>query len=233
MTPDEPTRHEPTRHEHYLRRRAEVLRPVPGGLAGGDGALVVLLPGLGGLAELEFLAPMLARRHRVLALELPDAPFEVAAARLRSALPAEPFTLVGFSVGALLALALADTAEALVLGAGWLEPEPRLARYLRIRAQLSEPSELDELLHGAPVTAGRLLASATGVELGGATIPSLVLAGERDALIPREHSELLFGSLEDARYHRLDAGHALLAERPAEVLALIESFLLERSAATR
>ncbi|NQX28179.1 alpha/beta fold hydrolase [Microbacteriaceae bacterium VKM Ac-2854] len=216
-----------TRHEAYLRRRAEVLQSVPGGVAGGAGDLVVLLPGFGGLDELEFLAPMLARRHRVLALELPDAPFDEVVAQVRSALPDEPLSIVGFSFGALVALAVGAGAQAVVLGAGWLRPDQRLARFSQLAAApeflrfalLSPGSPLDPTFDPR---SHLLTADATEHRT---TAPTLVLAAEHDALVSREHSELLYGSLEDAAYETLDSGHALLAERPAEVLARIEAFL--------
>lgn len=220
-----------TRHDDYLRRRAELLQPVPGGFAGGGGDLVLLLPGFGGLDEFEFLAPMLARRHRVLALELPDAPFAEAVARVRAALPDEPMSIVGFSFGALVALAVADRAQALVLGAGWLHPDPRLERFAALShvpgflsfALLSPGAALDPLLQPR-----RHLLTAD-VRDHRVTAPTLVLAAEHDALVAREHSERLFGSLEYAAYETLDSGHALLAERPAEVLAHIEAFLAARA----
>ncbi|NQX12224.1 alpha/beta fold hydrolase [Microbacteriaceae bacterium VKM Ac-2855] len=254
-----------SRHAEYLARRAAVLHAVGGGpaggglgdglagdglagggLAGGDGPLMVLLPGFGGLDEFEFLAPMLARRHRVLALELADAPFDEVVAHVHAALPVEPLTLVGFSFGALVALAVAEevpSLDALVLGSGRLEPDDAFTRFARLWLRLREtdPDALPELERFALLgpasrddarirkTAGAQLRAALEVDLSAHQVaaPTLVLAGEHDALVAREHSERLFGSFDDARLETLDAGHALLAERPAEVLALIERFLTD------
>lgn len=58
-----------------------------------------------------------------------------------------------------------------------------------------------------------------------ASVPTLVVAGSADALVSPELTQELVGSFNDVRYAVLDAGHALLAERPAEVLTLVERFV--------
>jgi pimeloyl-ACP methyl ester carboxylesterase len=63
------------------------------------------------------------------------------------------------------------------------------------------------------------------------TIPTLVLTGEKDKLIPMEHSELIMERLGRAGDGRADfvvvpdAGHMVLLEKPAEVSAAITALL--------
>jgi pimeloyl-ACP methyl ester carboxylesterase len=62
-------------------------------------------------------------------------------------------------------------------------------------------------------------------------VPTLVLTGDQDRLIPMDHSELLLERLSDAEYVVVpDAGHMVLLEKPAEVSAAL-SALLRRAAA--
>ena len=62
-------------------------------------------------------------------------------------------------------------------------------------------------------------------------VPTLVLTGEGDTLIPKEHSERLVELLPDAELVVVpDAGHMVLLEKPAEVNAALTALL--RRAAT-
>lgn len=54
--------------------------------------------------------------------------------------------------------------------------------------------------------------------------PTLVVAGTDDQMSPRRQSKLLFGAIEDARYTEVTAGHAMVAERPAELVHLVTNF---------
>jgi pimeloyl-ACP methyl ester carboxylesterase len=57
-------------------------------------------------------------------------------------------------------------------------------------------------------------------------VPTLVLTGEKDTLIPKEHSERLVELLPDAELVVVpEAGHMVLLERPAEVNAALEGLL--------
>ena len=51
------------------------------------------------------------------------------------------------------------------------------------------------------------------------------MTGSVDAVVSPALSHELVGTFDDARFAALDAGHAVLAERPAEVLALVEAFV--------
>jgi pimeloyl-ACP methyl ester carboxylesterase len=142
----------------------------------------------------------------------------------------------------------------LVLLGGWMAPDARLREGLDLllavgerspellpalaRLLLLSPSATTApgapLLTADPSTTARL-AAARSLDLtsateathnsGGLTTPTLVVAGSADALVSPALTQELVGSFDDVRYAVLDAGHALLAERPAEVLALVEAFV--------
>jgi pimeloyl-ACP methyl ester carboxylesterase len=62
-------------------------------------------------------------------------------------------------------------------------------------------------------------------------VPTLVLTGDADKLIPKEHSDRIVERLPDSEYVVVpDAGHMVLLEKPAEVTAAL-SRLLRRVAA--
>ncbi|QOR71624.1 alpha/beta hydrolase [Ruania alkalisoli] len=61
--------------------------------------------------------------------------------------------------------------------------------------------------------------------LGRITAPTLVIGSRSDAMVPVHHSRELFGAIENARYLEIDAGHAALSERPAEIFAAIEDHI--------
>jgi pimeloyl-ACP methyl ester carboxylesterase len=57
-------------------------------------------------------------------------------------------------------------------------------------------------------------------------VPTLVLTGDKDTLIPKEHSERLVELLPDAELVVVpDAGHMVLLEKPAEVNAALDGLL--------
>jgi pimeloyl-ACP methyl ester carboxylesterase len=57
-------------------------------------------------------------------------------------------------------------------------------------------------------------------------IPTLVLTGDQDKMIPKEHSELIVEHLPDAEFVVVpDAGHMVLLEKPAEVTTALTALL--------
>ena len=58
--------------------------------------------------------------------------------------------------------------------------------------------------------------------------PTLVVGCTFDQMAPVQHSKLLLGAIEDARYAEIAAGHAVVIERPAELYRLIDRFAAER-----
>ena len=65
-------------------------------------------------------------------------------------------------------------------------------------------------------------------------LPTLVLTGDEDRMIPKEHSDLLAKQLPDAEYIVVpDAGHLLLLEKPDEVTAALTRLLRRVAAEVR
>lgn len=54
--------------------------------------------------------------------------------------------------------------------------------------------------------------------------PTLVVAGTDDLMTPFRQSKRLFGAIADARYTEVTSGHAMVVERPAELVHLIAAF---------
>lgn len=54
---------------------------------------------------------------------------------------------------------------------------------------------------------------------------TLIVAGVNDLMVPRHHSQALFGAIEDSRYTEINAGHSVLVERPAELISMVDTFL--------
>lgn len=59
---------------------------------------------------------------------------------------------------------------------------------------------------------------------------TLVVGCSHDQMVPKSHSLQLFGAIDDARYTQIDSGHAVVFERAAELLRLIDTFLRQPSA---
>jgi pimeloyl-ACP methyl ester carboxylesterase len=233
------------------------------GVESEDADPVVLVPGLGGSIDrdLSFLLPLLARTHRVMAVDLrfgPSTDLEAAAAQLgeaiRQLLPRRRVTLVGFSVGASVAAAHAagnSGLAGLVLVAPVLRPTVRHRLLATLRAELASPGALDALdvvtayspafLDGR--TPGQLAAlrpfppeERTAAQIGMfanadltdtaplITAPVLVVGCTEDDIGGVDQARAFFAALPNARYAEIDSGHAVLAERPAEVLALVRDF---------
>jgi pimeloyl-ACP methyl ester carboxylesterase len=259
-----------TRSSAYLERQAALIRESSltvgddtvrlhcGGEPATDVVLLVTGPGRGARADGALLLPMLARRHRVAAVELADlrdplrdAPRAVTAALDR--LGAERAVVVGVSLGAWAAITAAEAdprVVALVLAAGWLRPTERLLAVARLweslaglpdaRADLARVIGVRTLADLGPGRATPLAADAATAALLAAAahadateaaarlrVPALVVGCTADAVVGVEGAEALLGAIDDARYAVIDAGHCVLAERPAELLALVERFVAD------
>lgn len=230
---------------------------------------IVLVHGTGGSTRrhFPFLFPMLAAEQRVVSIDLatpegdPEDGVERLVAQVRAVLshlfPDEPVTLVGYSLGAVVAAATAaaapDAVGALVLCAGWMRTDTQqrlrndvwhalrgtpdaLARYHVYCAYsapflaLLTPAQLGQLLAGAQhdrATAQQMLIN-RHVDLTDVapriTCPTLVVAGADDQMTPARQSKRLFGAIADARYTEVTSGHAMVAERGAELVHLINTF---------
>jgi pimeloyl-ACP methyl ester carboxylesterase len=164
----------------------------------------------GNLAELTFGLPELLTRVRA-------AFFPVAAwtMRWRPALAERTRRLAGDLVSAVtrsLSFASSDV-------------DPALTRYL------------DAMIAGTPVDViAEFYPALAGLDQTGSLeplrrIPTLVLTGDADKMIPKQHSELIVERLPDSEYVVVpEAGHMVLLEKPDEVSAALTA-LLRRAAA--
>lgn len=53
---------------------------------------------------------------------------------------------------------------------------------------------------------------------------TLVVAMSDDFAVPKHHSKMLFGAIENATYTEVSAGHAVVHERPAELFYHVDRF---------
>ncbi|MHC5795462.1 alpha/beta fold hydrolase [Lacisediminihabitans sp. FW035] len=219
---------------------------VPG--LGGESELSFLVPLLARTGRV--LAIDLDFAPRELAATLEQLIGQLATA-LNQVFPARSVTLVGFSVGATVAAAFASTSRevaSLVLVSPVLRASNRhrLVAGLRSRLARSDPGALGILdlfvtrspsflqAHDPAPTAPDEHAAArhqlfVDTDLSGSvpriTVPALVVGAIHDDLAGIDQARMLFASLPNARYAEVDSAHAVLAERPAEVLALIREFV--------
>jgi pimeloyl-ACP methyl ester carboxylesterase len=198
---------------------------------------LVLLPGLSGSCahDFAFLAPVLARDREVIGIDLPPHATDPVA-HVLAALPDGPFDLVGYSLGAVVAAQVAAVADVrnLVLVAGLLESGPRQRRFAATWNALPDDAREEFALFAASSTDDAHLLSFRSEQVArfaaatappAITAPTLVIGCAHDAIATPEQSRSLFAAIPDSRYTEIDAGHAVLGERPAEVLSHIEGFL--------
>jgi pimeloyl-ACP methyl ester carboxylesterase len=235
---------------------------------------VVLVHGTGGSTQrhFPFLFPMLAAEQRVVSIDLatpdgdpaegPDRLADQVLAVLGQVFAGRPVTLVGYSLGAVVAAVVAARApasvRALVLAAGWIRTDTQqrlrndvwhalrgtpdaLARY-HVYCAYSAPylglrtaAEIEGLLAGARAdedTARQMLINRE-VDLTDVapriTSPTLVVAGTDDQMTPARQGKRLFGAIPDARYTEVTSGHAMVAERGAELVHLVNAFTADPS----
>lgn len=237
---------------------------------------VVLVHGTGGSTQAHygFVFPLLAARQRVVALDfaqpvpaggtltLEHLKAQVAAV-IEKVLPGRTVTLVGYSLGAVVAATVAarhsELVRNLVLVAGWMKTDTQQELRNKVWRRLREEgsSALSEYMafcaFGGPFLAARSfeeLAPAFAafgpngfgdlqMELNRAIdisdlIPAikattLVIGCTHDQMVPKRHSKALFGSIPDARYTEIESGHAVVAERPGQLVQVIDQFIEEPS----
>ncbi|MEU6578134.1 alpha/beta hydrolase [Streptomyces sp. NPDC046805] len=237
---------------------------------------IVLVHGTGGStkAHYGFAFPLLAARQRVVALDfaqpvptggtltLEHLEAQVAAV-IEEVLPGRAVTLVGYSLGAVVAATVAarhsELVRNLVLVAGWMKTDTQQELRNKVWRRLREEgsSALSEYMafcaFGGPFLAARTfeeLAPAFAafgpngfgdlqMELNRAIdisdlVPAikattLVIGCTHDQMVPKRHSKALFGSIPDARYTEIESGHAVVAERPAQLVQVIDQFIEEPS----
>jgi pimeloyl-ACP methyl ester carboxylesterase len=98
--------------------------------------------------------------------------------------------------------------------------DPALGRYV------------DSMIAGTPVDViAEFYPALAGLDHTGSlrplrNIPTLVLTGDKDKMIPREHSELIVEHLPDSEFIVVpDAGHLVMLEKPAEVSTALSRLL--------
>ncbi|TFD19542.1 alpha/beta fold hydrolase [Cryobacterium sp. TMS1-13-1] len=207
--------------------------------------------------DFPFLLPMLERRHRVVSVDfttpgvhtLGDLVSRIGVAVARCD---EPPAVVGYSLGGVAAAAFAAQQPAalssLAVVAGWMTPAPKLGAFAGLWAELQAErsaalaAAARQALYSAdgwdsarpPLVddiAARLVALGSTLDVSamapGIAVPTLVVGCASDEVATTWQSKLLFGAIADARYAQIDAGHAVVHERPAELLAVLGAFLTE------
>ena len=162
---------------------------------------------------------------------------------------------LGAVVAARLAAGQPQRVRALVLVAGWMRTDGHQRLRNRIWRELREAGaeslrsfmmfcafsagfiaartepELTEMARRITLDAfvDRQMALNAGIDIS-AQAPAirattLVVGCTHDQMVPPEHARLLFAAIDDARYTQIDAGHAVVFERPSELLCQIGRFL--------
>lgn len=157
--------------------------------------------------------------------------------------------VIGFGLGACVALGAAAASPArfssLTLVAGWLFAPDKMKAIVRefeelLRIDAARANRVFRLLsvsaaswESSTADAGEinaaLLRIGAALELheqaAAAQTPTLIIGAEHDEFATAEQSQLLFGAIENARLAMVSSGHDIIAERPAELLSLLEPFL--------
>ncbi|MCX4095660.1 alpha/beta fold hydrolase [Nocardia sp. alder85J] len=244
------------------------MRYFDSGPAKSDLPPVVLVHGTGGTtsSHYSFVFPMLAAHQRVISVDLADTRHEVlalsdleaqVAAVIRDAVTV-PVTLVGYSLGAVVASSLAGRhgapVDRLVTIAGWMrtDAQQRLRNdiWRELRDSGSESARKFTVFAGfggdflGERKSGELEALINSVEftqfqyrqmdlnrriditesVRNIRAKALVIGCRDDYMVPARHSRMLFGAMPDARYTEITSGHAVVFERPAELVHWIGAF---------
>ncbi|MBY4596437.1 alpha/beta fold hydrolase [Ottowia caeni] len=223
-----------------------------------------------------FLFPMLGFRQRVVSVDLAPPPTgaltlaqlvaQVSAVIdvVREQTGGQPVSLMGYSLGAVVAASLAaqqpEAVRQLILVAGWMKTdahqrlrngiwrELRQAGLATIRNYMlycafspdfiaaRTPQELEGMADKIGLDRFVDLQMALNTEIDiTAQVPqiqarTLIVGCTHDQMVPKSHSQQLFGAIDDARYTQIDSGHGVVFERPAELLRHIDAFLQQPDA---
>ncbi|WP_245895845.1 alpha/beta fold hydrolase [Deinococcus irradiatisoli] len=216
----------------------------------GQGPPLVLIHGLSGSGRWwRFNTPALSADHEVLTLELIGGVGVQAAARLIVAwlehLDLPPAAVVGHSMGGQIALYVAAFAPERVsklvlacasglLRASWWKVALNLPRAGFSGRPRFVPVVLrDSLRTGLPNlyrSARDLLRDDVEALLPTIAVPTLVIWGARDPLVPPRLGQHLAGSIPGAQYVELPrAGHVVMVDQPAAFNEAVLDFLAERA----
>lgn len=223
-----------------------------------------------------FLFPMLCFRQRVVSVDLAAPPtnalrLEQLVAQVGAVIHAvreqtggRPVSLMGYSLGAVVAACLAaqrpEAVRQLILVAGWMKTDAHqrlrngvwrelrqagldtIRNYMLYCAFSSDfiaartPQELASMADkiGLDRFIDQQMALNADIDIR-AQVPqiqarTLIVGCAQDQMVPKSHSQQLFGAIDDARYTEIDSGHGVVFERPAELLRHIDAFLQQPNA---
>lgn len=246
------------------------------GASEGERPVLVMVHGSTGSTDSHYgyLFPMLAFRRRVVSIDLKRTVQggALSLAQLVRQVGAvidqvgggKPVSLMGYSLGAVVAAALAaerpDDVRNLVLVAGWMQTDGHqglrngIWRELRAAGSQAIRNYMVFCAFSPDFIAARTPQELTGMaekialddfvdqqmelnsridildQASRIRATTLVVGCTHDQMVPKAHSQQLFGAIEDARYTQIDSGHAVVFERPAELLRLVDTFLRQPSA---
>lgn len=230
---------------------------------------VLLIHGTSGTANGHYgqILPMLATNTRVIAgdwanpgkdsLELDDLVAQQIAI-LDATVGDEPVDVLGFSLGSVVAEALAarfpERVGSLILTCGWAatdnhqklrngiwaklyqEQSSALREYMALCAfspsfvRRIDPAFIAPAIQGIQVdefVRQQMDLNARidiRCEVANIKAPTLIVAGRDDLMVPRHHSQEMFGLIEDSRYTEFQSGHMVVVERSAELIHAAEIF---------
>ena len=191
------------------------------------------------------VAPALALEHAVHLVDLPRwqayDPDELVDRIARRFADLSPAAYIGHSLGGLLSVRLAarhpETVDRLVLVApAGIPGRTAVGSVMPLASALlhAGPFFLSRLavdtLRSGPVNVlvagARLLADDVRPDLTAVRVPTLLLWGDRDPLIPPDHAQEFLDALPDARLELISgASHVPMLERPHEVSRAVLDFL--------
>ena len=159
--------------------------------------------------------------------------------------------LIGFGAGATIALQVGaehpDMLSSLMLVGGWLVAPAKMRAIVRllerltpldrelaaesVYAQMTSSIGWPTQTHTIPEPALSVMRAACEVDLSktapAISTPTLVVGCARDEFASLEQSQQLFGAIANARFSTITSGHNVVAERPAELLSLIDQFIAQ------
>lgn len=115
-----------------------------------------------------------------------------------------------------------------IVGRTGLRPDPLLTEIGQSYTRLTDPRAQRAFIHTIRAVidvAGQRVSARDRLYLA-EEIPSLIVWGDRDGVIPVEHAYVAHELMPGSRLHIIEgAGHFLPSERPEELLAVMEDFL--------
>jgi pimeloyl-ACP methyl ester carboxylesterase len=108
----------------------------------------------------------------------------------------------------------------------------QFARFAALSSSFVEGTSLEALERFEPIRLSRFtdeqLVFLSAVDLTEIAprigVPTLVIGCAYDDIVPIEQTKALFGAIPGACYVEIDSGHAVVIERPAEVLSHVDTF---------